>query len=203
MRNVRYFSILLLVVQACAPTRPAGQIVTDESEYYVANSVEQPGRDTPGPLRPDQKRLLPDPHGGLGTTNDLTLRVTDIQLTNQYTVLFLTFGDVNPTNSYQPRVSNSISFNKDARLVTGTGNDPNALKTFKFVRAEGIVLSPGSQTVDADERVKFRLYFDRLDKGIEEFSLFECEDTQTTTCWNVRGMHVNNPADSTTAPTRK
>ena len=76
------------------------------------------------------------------------------------------------------------------------GADPAHLKTFKFIKAEGIVLSPDSQTVQAGEQVKFRLYFERLDKGTEEFSLFECEDTQTSTCWNVRGMHISNPADS-------
>lgn len=192
MKNAFYLLILFFAVEACAPTRPGEPSVNDESEYYVANSVERPG----------QKRLLPDPQGGLGTTNDLTLRVTDIRLTSQYTVLFLTFGEtIQPATSYQPRGSNSISFNKDARLVAG--NDASSLKTFKFIKAEGIVLSPNSQNVQADESVKFRLYFERLDKGTENFSLFECDDTQTTTCWNVRGMHVDNPSDSTTAPNQK
>ncbi|MBC8156495.1 MAG: hypothetical protein H7Z72_26735 [Bacteroidetes bacterium] len=197
MKNAPYLLILLLAVAACAPTRPSQPVVTDESEYYVANSVERPGLSQLG-----QKRLLPDPHGGLGTTNDLTLKVTDIRLTSQYTVLFLTFGEHNQaTASYQSRSSNIISFNRDARLVAG--KDANSLKTFKFIKAEGIVLSPDSQPVDPDEEVKFRLYFERLDRGTEDFSLFECEDTQTTTCWNVRGMHITNPADSTARPAQK
>lgn len=201
MRNARYLPILLLTLWACAPTRPTPAAVSDasdegQSEYYVASHQERPGMSRLG-----QKRLLPDPHGGLGTTNDRTLRVTDIQLTSRYTVLYLTFGLDTQSSSYQPRSSSSISFDKGARLVTGS--DPGSLKTFNFVKAEGIVLTPDSQTVDADQQVNFRLYFERLDKGVEDFNLFECEDTQTTTCWNVRGMHITNPADSTATPNRK
>ncbi len=195
MKHAHFAPILFLALSACAPTRPSQPVVTDESEYYVAATAKRPGMSRLG-----QKRLLPDPHGGLGTTNDLTLRVTDIQLTSKYTVLFLTFGEDRQTSAYQSGGSSSISFNGDARLLAGP--DPDKLKTFKFIKAEGIVLSPESQTVQAGDQVKFRLYFERLDKGIEEFSLFECEDSQTSTCWNVRGMHINNPADSTVAPNR-
>ncbi len=195
MKNARFLPILFLALSGCAPTRPNQPTATDESEYFVANTTESPGMSRLG-----QKRLLPDPHGGLGTTNDLTLRVTDIQLTKQYTVLFLTFGEDRQPSNYQSGGS-SISFNSDARLLAGP--DHEHLKTFRFVKAEGIVLSPESQTVQVGEQVKFRLYFERLDKGTEEFSLFECEDTKDQTCWNVRGMHISNPADSATAPNRR
>ena len=111
MKNARLLPVLLFALSGCAPTRPSQPTATDESEYFVANTTERPGMSRLG-----QKRLLPDPHGGLGTTNDLTLRVTDIQLTSQYTVLFLTFGEDRQANSYQTG-GNSISFNADARLT--------------------------------------------------------------------------------------
>lgn len=185
---------------ACAPTRPVPATTTatgsDVVTYDNADYYESGKNRGPGISRLGRKRLLPDPHGGLGTTNDLTLRVTDIKLTSQYTILFLTFGEPSQARaSYDARSSSDISFNADARLVAPTRAD--TLKTFRFIKAEGIVLSPDSQHVSDNEQVRFRLYFERLDPGIEDFSLFECEDTETTTCWNIRGMHIVNPLSGT------
>lgn len=181
--NYLPFVWLLAGLAGCATqSMPKQQrALSDGAEFYVPN-------ETPGVVR---KRLLADPINGLGEANDPSIRVMDIRLTSSYTILYMTFSQQRQSGNYGMG-SSTISIQPEAKLMT-----PDGSRKFALIRAEGIPLTPGGRDVNLDERIDFVLYFERLSKGIEEFGMFECTDTPTTTCWNVRAMHIQNAADST------
>ncbi len=77
-------------------------------------------------------------------------------------------------------------------------NDPN--KKFRFVKAEGIPVSPDSLVVKAGMEVKFKVYFRRLDPGIEVFDMFEGDDRGRQQFWNYYGIHIRNPKSAVQKP---
>ena len=166
-----------LWLNACAPTAPVHtHRAADDSEYYVQ-------------AVPDDiinRRILPDPIGGLGHSNDPQLRVTDMRLTAKYTVLYLTFDHT--AAGFGSNAGTEISIDPKAKLLA-----PDGESTFAFVKAEGIPLSPDNRKVEANDKVKFVLYFERLNPGIEDFALYEGEDTATLSFWRVTDMHIDNP----------
>ena len=149
---------------------------------------------------------------GNGRAADPGVMVNSIRLTRDYTILNLTF-----TDQSQPRYdqrgrpasgSQTIEIDPNARLVAANG-----ARTFAFVKAEGIPLKPRQYRVDANGRklpsgiatspgqqVTFTLYFERLDKGLENFDLFECNDYDQIVCWNIYNLNVDNPADAVYLP---
>ncbi len=169
--------LIALIAGACATSTYTPQSPpSDPTEYY------QPG----GISLITGKRLFPDPTNGLGKANDPSIRVTDIQLTNSYTVLSMTFGS---QERYEG--SSEISIQPEVHLITRDGQ-----RKYNFIKAEGIPVAPNRLTVDAGDQTVFRLYFERLDKGVELFGMYECEDSEGSTCWNIVGMTIQNPADS-------
>jgi hypothetical protein len=131
------------------------------------------------------RRLLPDPINGLGQTSDPSLRLTDVQVSDHFTILHLTYlVDKNARGD-----AGKISFTAEkAHLVT-----PDGKQRFNFVRAEGIKMAPDDQEAKPGEPIMFTLYFDRITDDVTEFGLFECDDTATTTCWNVRNIIMPAP----------
>ncbi|WP_080058815.1 OmpA family protein [Spirosoma aerolatum] len=155
---------------------------------------------------------------GSGRAADPGVTVNSIRLTPDYTILNLTF-----TDNAQP------NYDRNGRLLpsgTTIGLDPNSYlvaangaRTFAFVRVEGIPMkreerNPTTGKIQLigrntypGEQVNFTIYFQRLDKGLENFDLFECH-SDAYICWNIYNLHVNNPADPVvynppTAPTPK
>ena len=173
--------VLLLLASACTSNRPAAiNAPADGAEYYQLNQ----------PITAASPRLYPDPQGGLGHSQDPDIRVTDIQLTASYTVLYMTFSK-DKTDRYGNYYGTSgISFNPKAVLASSDGK-----KTFTLLKTEGIPLTPDSREIKNDEKLSFTLYFERLDKGIEQFDLFECKSDNQNSCFNVAGMNVQNPVD--------
>jgi len=173
---------LLLLISACRSNRlPNVNAPADGAEYYLPNQ----------PAEMSQARLYPDPQGGLGHSQDPDIRVTDIRLTATYTVLYLTFGK-NPSdrnNNYYG--TSDISFNPKAILASADGKHKYAL-----LKTEGIPTSPETREIKNDEKIPFILYFERLDKGVESFDLFECQSDNLNSCFNVAGMAIHNPSES-------
>ena len=136
---------------------------------------------------------------------DPGVTVNNIRLTQDYTILDLTYTDKSrPVYDRNNRLVsiNTIGFDPTGYLVAANG-----ARTFAFVRAEGIPIKReqidratgkkvlvGQKTFPGDQ-VNFTLYFDRLDKGLENFDLFECVSDQYV-CWNIYNLHVYNPADA-------
>ncbi|UFH55803.1 hypothetical protein [Spirosoma sp. KNUC1025] len=177
-----YFALFLLF-SACASHRlPKVNAPADGAEYYQTSQ----------PSAVVQPRLYPDPQGGLGHSQDPDIRVTDIRLTASYTVLYLTFAkDQNDRYSNYYGTS-SISFNPKAVLASSDGK-----RTYSLVKTEGIPMTPDSREIKNDEKVSFILYFERLDKGVESFDLFECKSDNQNSCFNVAGMNIRNPLVAT------
>jgi outer membrane protein OmpA-like peptidoglycan-associated protein len=141
---------------------------------------------------------------GSGRPADPVVTVNSIRLTKDYTILNLTYTDTNRPRYDQngrPASTGTIGFDSNGYLVAANG-----ARTFAFVRVEGIPTKKeqrdpytgktvliGRNTY-AGERIDFTLYFQRLDKGLENFDLFECISDQYI-CWNIYNLHVDNPAD--------
>ena len=177
MKRLFLPAALFGLMVACTTTRPpVRHQPADDSEYYVQAS----------PLDQVNRRILPDPIGGLGHSNDPQIAVTDIRLTNTYTILYLTFD--NSRAQYGSAGTSQISIDPKSLLVSPDGD-----QTFAFVKAEGIRLSPDHIDVQAGNRAKFVLYFERLAPGLTDFALFECKDSPGLSCWNITDMHVDNP----------
>jgi len=175
---------LLFLVAACTTNRPSlVNAPADGAEYYQPNRPEYALR----------KQLLPDPTGGLGHSQDPDIRVTDIRLTASYTVLYLTFGKDRTDRNNNYYGSSAISFNPKAVLATSDGK-----RTYKLIKTEGIPMSPETREIKNDERVPFVLYFERLDADVTSFDLFECKSDSQSSCFNVAGMTIENPANSST-----
>ena len=173
---------LILLVSACTSTRPvAVNAPADGVEYYQPNQS----------VSAVMPRLYPDPQGGLGHAQDPDIRVTDIRLTASYTVLYMTFGKNKDDRNSNYYGTSSISFNPKAVLASADGK-----RTYALVKTEGIPMSPDSREIKNDEKVTFVLYFERLDKGVESFDLFECKSDNLNSCFNVAGMAVQNSSNS-------
>lgn len=143
---------------------------------------------------------------GNGRSADPGVVVNSIRLTPEYTILNLTFTNKNQPHydqSGQPDAFEFIEFDPAGQLVAANG-----ARTFKFLRAEGIPLKSEKVNRDANGRkllsgiktlpgnqVTFTLYFERLDKGLENFDLFECNAYDQIVCWNIYNLAVDNPAD--------
>ncbi|HEY0108408.1 MAG TPA: hypothetical protein VGB67_02205 [Fibrella sp.] len=179
MKRLLLLIALCGLAQACNTVRPTpGHQPADETEYYVKAS----------PMEELNRRILPDPIGGLGHSNDAQLSVTDIRLTAKYTVLYMTFDHAR--GQYGNSGSTQISIDPKAKLVS-----PDGKETFGFLKAEGIRQTPEHIDVQAGTKAKFVLYFERLTPGIDEFALFECKDSPGLSCWTITDMHVDNPAN--------
>lgn len=72
----------------------------------------------------------------------------------------------------------------------------DASKKFRFVKAEGIPVSPDSLIVKAGQEVRFKIYFRRLDPGIEVFDFFEGQNNGRQQFWNYYGVHIRNPKNT-------
>jgi outer membrane protein OmpA-like peptidoglycan-associated protein len=86
---------------------------------------------------------------------------------------------------------NTISFQPNSYLLSKDG------QRYKFVKASSIPVSPENITVEADKRYYFKIYFEKLDPGIEIVDIIEGESTQSggVSYWNFYGVEVNNPGE--------
>ncbi|MFC0183224.1 OmpA family protein [Pseudarcicella hirudinis] len=136
-----------------------------------------------------------------GRSADRGVHVSNIRLTDQYTILYMSFINLTkPQRDQNGRVLNPeqhIAFKKSATLIAAQGS-----RTFRLIKAEGIPVLNDNQNIDdlgyntrSGEQVNFVLYFERLDKGLEYFDLFECNDYDHLVCWNVYDLHTINPND--------
>jgi OmpA-OmpF porin, OOP family len=146
-----------------------------------------------------------------GRSADRHITVGDIRLTNQYTILYLSYFNYDKPGYYKDKQgreyyddgSHDIAWSNTSELIAANG-----ARTFRFVKAEGIpTIRPGDDLkrkgtkLPSGQTINFVVYFDRLDKGLENFDLFECQ-SDGYTCWNYYDLYVRNPADNIPAPTQ-
>lgn len=198
--------LLLLLLAGLMSACNFGSYPSGGSQYPSGGGSQYPddtypGSPAPGPSSPRQSPSVPRPA-------DPGVTVNSIRLTPQYTILNLTYTNKNRVqrNQYGQVADDGkgdIEFDPAGQLVAANG-----ARKFNFIRAEGIPLTPKPVRYDArgkriiegmtttpGQQVTFTLYFERLDKGLENFDLFECNDSDQIVCWNIYNLTVNNPAD--------
>ncbi|WP_375445296.1 OmpA family protein [uncultured Fibrella sp.] len=124
--------------------------------------------------------------------------VDNIRLTKDYTILYLTFTDPNrPKYDQMGREvpTNTIAFQPQGRLIAANG-----AREFRFIKADSIPLHPKNRPTYGGRSYSFTVYFERLDKGLEAFDLFECNDYDHLVCWNIYNLYIRNPADPIIPP---
>lgn len=148
--------------------------------------------------------------------NDKSVTITRVDLTDQYTVIHMTFvADRKDQSQQRGRIQlpeifrfpngqgrgqsdgkQTITFVSTARLYVNQGE-----KSFKFIRAENIPIerlpTDRRRGVSSGETIEFVAYFERITPGYEVFDLFECSDRgrgDGSTCFNFWGVHITNPA---------
>ncbi|MVM31859.1 OmpA family protein [Spirosoma sp. HMF4905] len=135
--------------------------------------------------------------------NDRDVSIKRIELTDQYTIIYMKFeshqrpgsqGRSWPFSIPQPgggsmqmESTNNIGFQPTSRLYVNQGE-----RSYKFVRAENIPAET-RRPVQPGERVDFVAYFERIDPGYTTFDLFECRDSKGYVCFNFWGVHIINP----------
>ncbi len=188
MKHIFILLILTLIVSGCIyGTYPGGGSGYPSGSNYPSSGGNQPDDSYPG--------RSPSQPTGPSRSADKGVSVRNIRLTRDYTILDLTYTNVNqPQYDQNGRmISNGdefIEIDPNANLVAANG-----ARVFKFIRADGIPMKPQRITTHPGNVVNFTLYFERLDKGLENFDLFECNDYDTIVCWNIYNLFVRNPAD--------
>lgn len=123
------------------------------------------------------------PNPRVDDANGREVYINRIDLTAQYTIIYLRFRELKKSGS-------TIEFVSTARLYANGG-----ARSFKFVKAINIPIDKMSREMRLGEQVDFAVYFERLDPGVKTFDLFECSDRNRPgiTCFNFWGVHVINP----------
>jgi outer membrane protein OmpA-like peptidoglycan-associated protein len=85
----------------------------------------------------------------------------------------------------------SVSFQPTSFLRTEKG------RKLKFIRVNGIPQAPERKEVVAGEVVSFKVFFERVPKGVEKIDLIESEDDTEDgfSYWNFYNIRFINPAD--------
>jgi OOP family OmpA-OmpF porin len=138
--------------------------------------------------------------------NDRDVSIQRVELTAQYTVLYMKFEASQRGSSGRDlpfiipmpngrggkiEAGNNIGFQPTSRLYVNEGE-----RSYKFIRAENIPLET-RRRVQPGERVDFVAYFERIDPGYTTFDLFECKDGGGYVCFNFWGVHIINPPKKT------
>jgi OmpA-OmpF porin, OOP family len=152
------------------------------------------------------------PQSRSGRSADKDLVVGNIRLTDQYTILYLTFTNQNQAGEYVDKKtgrtvyddgSQNVAFQQNAVLIAANG-----ARTFRAVKTENIPFLGDNQARDltrygrklqSGESLNFVAYFERLDKGLENFDMNEC-NSDAYTCWNMYDLYVKNPSDAYNQP---
>lgn len=99
----------------------------------------------------------------------------------------------------EPEYTSTISFRRASRLIVNVGG---GTRSFRFIKAQGIPTDPERLDVKPGDKGQFKVYFERLEPGMQLFNLFECRSEGGYTCWNYIGVHVTNPATRRRPPPR-
>lgn len=188
MKKLLYL-LLIPFLNSCISTYPSGSPSGGGGYPSGGGGNNYPTQPTPAPTPRNR---------------DKGLTITGIDLTPQYTIIYFSY--VNRNRPYRdPRTgqvidsgSEVVGIHQDAILYGSQGR-----RGFRLLRAENIPYYPQTQNMQPGSRKEFVLYFERLDPGIEDFDMFECNDSDQVVCWNFYGLRVRNPAPIYTPPSRE
>ena len=130
---------------------------------------------------------------GNGRSADNDVIVKNVELTDNYTIVSFRYNERKQPQYDErgrPKPVNQIGFRDDAVLIAANG-----ARRFRVMKIDGIPAYPKMGNLYGGEQVDFVVYFQRLDKGLENFDLFECNDFDQIVCWNIYNLYIKNPAD--------
>jgi OmpA-OmpF porin, OOP family len=136
------------------------------------------------------------------------VNITKVELTDEHTIIHFRYTDKYATMSRQERElmqrlgmssQTQIEIDPNTRLY----EPKNTKKKFKFIKALGIPTAPEVMHPKMGEIVNFRVYYERLDAGIEVFDIFEGRDREGKQYWNFYGVHIKNPKKKVEKPQPK
>ena len=203
------------LLQSCMkyPAGSGGYGGGDSNGGNTGGSQNPNGNDRPQtypqqtPQEPTNYPSNPNPQSRNGRSADKDLVVGNIRLTEQYTILYLTFTNRNQAGEYRDKTTGktvydngnqNIAFHDNAQLIAANG-----ARTFRAIKTDNIPflnesqsrnLTKNGRTLKSGESINFVAYFERLDKGLENFDLNEC-NSDAFTCWNAYDLYVSNPSD--------
>ena len=212
MKRIIWLFTISILLQGCFGTYPQGSGGYDGTDSGNKGGNQTPnGNDRPQKYpqqTPQEPQSYPnDPQERSGRSADKDLVVGNIRLTNQYTILYLTFTNKSQAREYTNKNTGktvyddgtqNVAFQQNAVLIAANG-----ARTFKAVKTDNIPFLDDRQardlpkygkTLKSGESLNFVAYFDRLDKGLENFDLNEC-NSDNYICWNAYDLYVRNPAD--------
>lgn len=127
------------------------------------------------------------------------VRITRVELTDRYTIIDMQYGNPALRQMFRmpiPGAGGNIGIDPESRLYKpGVTN-----RRYRFIKAEGIPISPEYMGVSPSRVVDFRLYYERLDPGIEVFDFYEGRNPDQVEYWNFYGIHIKNPRSPKTEP---
>jgi OOP family OmpA-OmpF porin len=123
------------------------------------------------------------------------VNITKVELTKDFTILYFTLDYSSNPRSLEDMILGRRSSNEEIEIDPNCRlyEPGNAGRKFRFVKAEGIPVAPQKREIRPGDMVKFVVYFERLEPGIEVFDMFEGRDQGTKRYWNYFSVHVRNP----------
>ncbi len=209
MKRIFFLLTISTLLQGCIGTYPQGSGGYDGSNSGNTGGNQNPnGGDRPQTYPQQTPTNYPnDPQSRSGRSADKDLVVGNIRLTEQYTILYLTFTNRNQAGEYRDKATGKtiyndgtqdIAFQQSAILIAANG-----ARTFKAVKTDNIPFLNDNQAKNLPkygrklrpgESLNFVAYFERLDKGLENFDLNEC-NSDNYVCWNAYDLYIRNPSD--------
>jgi OmpA-OmpF porin, OOP family len=126
------------------------------------------------------------------------VKIIRVELSEQYTMIDMQYGEPGRAQFFNPFRSSNYSIQIDPQSRLYRPGDTS--RRYRFIKAEGIPVSPDSRSVLPGEVVTFRLYYERLAPGIETFDLYEGRNADVDQgegaheFWNFYGIHIKNPS---------
>ncbi len=225
MNNLFLLLFISIILQSCMYPSGSGGYGGGNTNGGNTNGGNSGGNQTPNgndrpqnypqqtPREPENYPTTPqtNPQSRSGRSADRDLVVGNIRITDQYTILYLTFTNSDVAGTYRDKNgktfqtdgSQNIAFHDNAMLISANG-----ARTFRAVKTENIPFLNESQSrnlpkfgrkLQSGEILNFVAYFERLDKGLENFDLNECS-SDAYTCWNAYDLYVRNPEDAYNPP---
>ncbi|MES2798193.1 MAG: OmpA family protein [Bacteroidota bacterium] len=151
----------------------------------------------------------------IGSTNTEEAQIEKIELTDKYTVIYMSFqlGRKSSKNDRSEKSSQLLNELLEMLMNRNLGNNQRmplayisikpsskliALKgdrTFKFIKASGIPEEPAQLDTYPGEKVNFKIYYEKIEPGITVFDFFEGQNSDEMRCWNFYNVHINNPSE--------
>ena len=130
-----------------------------------------------------------------------SVNIMRVELTDKYTILWFNFkntrsrGGGSKQEEFEEEMYRLMpSLRRFRQQSTGYSYieiDPrtrlyepkNTSKKYRFMKAEGIPVAPDTMVVSPGQVVNFKVYFQRLDPGIEVFDMFEGNNEGSKQFW--------------------